>query len=159
MTTDLRPFMMFPPGEETDELKRQFAVALLDNPRDPYSAAATFESDPGRAQYIAMNWPNDALVIATMREAFEEGIGGEALPTKEEFALTLWDQARETKSATTKLDYLKLFASVMGYVEKPTEKASVNVAVVNKVMAVPVAAPEDVRSIIRAQQAKLVNAS
>lgn len=166
MSTNIAQFLqqippMFEDGPETDALKCRFAEAFLRQIDDAYAAAKTVVPDMSRATYIATNWPDDPFVVAEMdRLSIERGAAA-TLPTKEEFAAKLLEQATETKSSATKLDYYKLFASVMGYVEKPTDKApTVNVAIMNKVMRVPRERTDDeARERIASNQARLINAS
>lgn len=151
---------LFPPGEDTDALKARFAVAFCRNPNDAYQAAKQIEANPGRASYMAAYWPADPYVIERMeRETIDRGSAA-FLPTKDEFALKVWQLAEESRTADAKLNFLKLFGSTMGYVEKPAERGNVNVAIVNKVMSVPVFADKDeARHAIAAQQAKLINSA
>lgn len=160
MYTALAPFLpLFPAGEETDALKLRFAKAYARNPKDAYAAARTIEADYGKAQHMASNWPSDPIVLEYLAEQSE--VDPDKLPTKDEFAAELLKQARETNSSAVKLDYMKLFATVMGYVEKPREATTnVNVAVVNKVMRVPRSRTDDeARERIAANQARLINAT
>jgi hypothetical protein len=161
MYTPLAEHMpMFPPGDDTDALKRAFAVALCRNPNEPYQAARQIEPNAGRASYIAAYWPGDPLVMSHMEKVSVDQGAAAFLPTKEEFAKRVLDASQEITRHDVKLDYMKLFAAVMGYVEKPSDRPNVNVAIVNKVMAVPrYPNKEDARHAIAAQQAKLINAA
>lgn len=159
MSTPLAQFMpLFPATPATDELKLKFAKAYARNRDDAYAAARTIEADYGRAQHMAMNWISDPIVLEYLAETEDDD--AEALPTKDEFAAELLRQARETKSSAVKLDYMKLFATVMGFVEKPRDNSpQVNVAIVNKVMRMPRSSTDDeARQRIAANQARLINA-
>lgn len=144
------------------EAKRVFAEHFVKN-GDAYGAARLVAPmSMSAASLIAVNWPTDPGVMEIMTKIIDERGAFGGLPSKEEFALKLWGEADSARSATTKLDFYKLFATVMGYVEKPAEKATtnVNVAIVNKVMQVRRSGnDEEARARIAANQAKLINAT
>lgn len=145
----------------TDDDKRTFAENFVKN-GDAYAAArAVSPQCMSTASMIAMQWPTDAGVLSHMSDVIaERGEYGD-LPTKEDFALKLWHQADEARSPGVKLDFYKLFATVMGYVEKPAERPTTNVnVIVNKVMQVRRSgSDEEARERIASNQAKLINAS
>lgn len=111
---DYRPY----DDETALRLKQAFGQALLRHPFNPYAAAREIEptESNGRAQWIVNNWSNDPVVVAAMGERVAD-LGAKAgLPTKDEFALALWQT--DVKDPETKLRYLRTFAEVMGYIEK-----------------------------------------
>lgn len=150
---------MYAPDEMT-EMKRRFAAALLLTPTEPDRAVASIEPRTAYANYILEHWQLDAEVQEFMRVAIvDQGSAGAHIPSKEEFAAQLFADARECKTKDLKLDYLKLFASVMGYVVKPAETAITNNVVVDnrKVIMIP-EPPTDIdawEASVMADQAKL----
>lgn len=107
-------------AEEEKAKKEAFARALMRNPMFPDKAAREVESRVTHISYILTHWQYDAEVNRLMAEVLEtEGVRAK-VPTKDEFAASLITEANECRDKETKLDYYKLFASVMGYVEKPS---------------------------------------
>lgn len=109
----------YPPAE-VEAKKRAFAQALMRDPMHPERAAFAIEPRASHVSYILTHWQYDAQVHAFMLELVD-GVGAAkaTIPTKDEFAASLIREANECRDKETKLDFLKLFAGVMGYVEKP----------------------------------------
>ena len=150
--------MMYPPGPETDKLKKAFAAAFLRNPMDAYAAARTVETHIGKASWIAANWIMDAEVLAFMTEMQSTAGVTSMLPTKEEFALQVLTASHDVADKADKLKYLDLFAKVMGFVEKPGNGGvHVGTMNVNKVMTrIAFESPEAFERAAMARQARLV---
>jgi hypothetical protein len=117
--------------DEAKAKKEAFAKALMINPHHPDRAAMSIESRASHVSYILTHWQYDPEVYAHM-EALLKVEGQKAkIPTKEEFAASLISEANECRDKETKLDYFKLFANVMGYVEKPGAVTNINNTVNN----------------------------
>lgn len=113
------PEIQYYTPEEAKAKKRAFAEALILDPFHPEKAAMLIEPRSTHASYILTHWQYDAEVNAIMEAAFIEKGAKAKIPTKDQFAASLIDEANTCRDKETKLDFLKLFASVMGYVEKP----------------------------------------
>ena len=126
-----------------DELlakKREFAAVLMKQPvYDITGAVRMGESRLTHQNYIARsNWHFDAQVNEFMKE-LRTDIGLAAIiPTKEEFAAKLYSDISGLRDAEVKLDYYKLFASIMGYIEKPNNPTgNTSVLVQQNVLVMP----------------------
>lgn len=152
---------MFAPGPATDDLKRAFAEVLLRMPDDPYGAARLVEPHMGKAQFISAYWLHDPLVVAHMETTYAVKGAAAVIPTKDEFAASVLKLAHEYKTADSKLDFLKLFASVVGYIEKPSGMGGGNTTINNTVNKVMIVHKNDNRRLAVADrvahQARLVN--
>lgn len=150
--------------ESDDELlalKEQFAELSLREP-DPFKVALVlFPNDTGRALRIANEWPSDPAV-RTFRQSFvdaeEEGESA-FLPTKAEAARLAWNLARDSeRDGETRHKFLKLYAEMRGFIEKP--QVAVNNTVNNTVRVLVVkdhGSDEDWRTALKAQQKRLIN--
>lgn len=116
--SDTSEFTYYTP-EEAKAKKRAFAMALLLDPFHADKAAKSIETRAPHLAYIMAHWQFDNEVNAIMEAAFLEKGAAAKIPTKDEFAASLITEANDCRDKETKLDFLKLFASVMGYVEKP----------------------------------------
>lgn len=105
--------------EEATAKKKAYALELLRDPFHRDKAAMAVESRSTHVSYILTHWQFDNEVNRFMEEAYQERGAKATIPTKDEFAASLIREANECRDKETKLDFLKLFASVMGYVEKP----------------------------------------
>jgi hypothetical protein len=104
--------------DERAEKKIAFARALLLSPMDPAKAARSIEPRSSHIAFILAHWQYDAEVNKIMENMVLKDGAKAKLPSKDEFAASLISEAADCRDKETKLDYLKLFASVMGYVEK-----------------------------------------
>lgn len=111
-------FHYYTPAEATAK-KRAFAAALMLDPMHRDRAAMAVETRSTHVSYILSQWQFDNEVNAFMEAMYAEKGAKSKIPTKDEFAASLIIEANECRDKETKLDFLKLFASVMGYVEKP----------------------------------------
>lgn len=130
---------MFYSTEETEQKKQEFARNLLLTPTDPYAAALRTDPRANFAIWITNTWQYDSEVQAHMKVLRDEHKSRAALPTKEEFAEMVIIDAKDTRNSSTRLELYKLFASVMGYIEKPAQTVVNNNTVVDnrKVIALP----------------------
>lgn len=148
------------PESEMEERREAFAFAYLRNPDNPSAAAREIEKHPGRAYWIFQNWAFDETVLALMGKTVAE-LGPKAtIPTKEEFASKLFRDANEIGDPEIRLDYMELFAKVMGYVEKPGTIVNNNVLTSNRVLLMPSSASsEEWEAKLKAQQTRLIDAA
>lgn len=123
-----------------DELveKRAFAELLLQMPHEPFKAALQlYPENTNRALWIANTWPSDGLVqaeMARLRELHGPYVG---LADKPKLLRAIWERMTSQRlpdgrmvscTADEFAKLAKLYAEVMGYIEKPTTTA-VNVTV------------------------------
>lgn len=133
---------IFPPGADTDNMKRAFAAAMLRTPHDAFAAAKSITPDYGKASFIAHNWKFDPLVMAVMAD-IQSKLGADAsLPSHAEYALLIYNDLQNVTDPDTKLKYYKLLGEVQGYVRKADDGPRVQINNY-KVMAYPVAASDD----------------
>lgn len=147
-------------AEETLKKKREFAANFLKSPLDPYAAAYATDPRPQYAMWITNTWQFDADVQTFMKELRDEHKTAASIPTKEEFAALLIADAQKCRNSSDRLDYYKLFGSVMGYIEKPAGTTINNNTVVDnrKVIALPPAPSVDDWEVqAEIQQMKLIN--
>jgi len=105
-------------ADEATTKKKEFAAALMRDPLHPEKAALSIESRATHVSYILNNWQYDREVNGYMAEIREEKGAAATIPTKEEFAATLFSEGNAARTSDVKLDYFKLFAEVMGYIDK-----------------------------------------
>lgn len=118
--------------EEIETKKREFAAALMRNPLSPDKAVREVESRLPHISHILQNWQYDADVNQYMRELRDiEGVSA-SIPTKEQFAAKLYMEANECRTKDMALDYYKLFAEVMGFVDKGRGTTINNNSVLNQ---------------------------
>lgn len=103
------------------EAKAKFAERLLRRPQAAFEVACELfgPMETGRALKASAEWPNDPYVLEIQAELIEEHGEKHFLPTKEEFARKVIDYADTIRSAEDKLKAYRLYAEVMGYIEKP----------------------------------------
>lgn len=133
---------MFPPGADTDNLKRSFAAAMLRTPHDPFAAAKTITPEYGKSMFIAHHWRFDRLVLDTMADIQAKFGADASLPSHAEYALLIYNDLQSVSDHETKLKYYKLLGEVQGYIRKADDAPRV---LVNnyKVMAYPMASNAD----------------
>lgn len=150
-----------------DELKTEFARALLQTPNDAFKAArCVFGEDTGMALRVASTWVIDPFVIAERARLADELPAREALglPTKEAYARKLYDWIEDSENKLyipfeDKLKLVRLFGEVMGYIERPAQTTINNNNSVNhnRVMIVKDAGNnEDWERKLREHQQKLI---
>lgn len=133
--------------ETEQRLKLLFAAAVLRHPHNLYDAAREIEQDNGRANWIVNNWSNDPVVIAAISQRVAElGPALAGLPTKEELAARIYNEASDVKDKSTKLAYYRAVADVMGYIPKgggTNVNVQTNIVNAPKVQRVPVFATDE----------------
>lgn len=144
----LKPFVagaIEPTGRtiETDEeiiaKKEQFAELLL-RENEPFKVALVlYPDDTGRALEIAHKWPIDQQVLA-FQQSLKDAEGEITfLPTKADTARLAWTVARneERYDGETRHKFLKLYAEIRGFIEKPALNVNqTNNVIQNNVMVV-----------------------
>lgn len=131
-------------AEELSRRKRAFAAAFLKTPLDPMAAA--LEADPRQnyAMVICNSWQFDAEVQAYMAEIADDEGAASGIPTKDEVARKLYQEATSIKDKDTALKYYDLLTKVMGFVEKASTNVNVNNTIDNrKVIMLPATARID----------------
>ena len=123
---------------DDEELKKRFALALLNNPSEPFKVAqGIFGEDTGRALMASTKWPSDPLVIAFQAKAKEDLGDMHFLPTKADLARAAWDVAvNERLPVDDRLKAMRLYGDVRGFIEKQGAIINNNVLTNNKVMVV-----------------------
>lgn len=110
------------------ELKAKFAAELLRNPKEPFLAGlSVFPNDNGRALRAAYEWPNDPEVKAEQARLTAKDGGAGFLPSKAELARAIWDKSTAAYDAEDFTKLAKLYADVMGFIQKPEPAVNVNV--------------------------------
>ena len=120
------------------ELKKQFALALLKTPDDPFEAGiAVFGNNTGEALRVSRRWLDDPDVLRFKEEALK--LVGEAsfLPTKTQLAREAYKLAIDIKlHADDRIKAMRLYADINGYIEKNGPVINNNILTTNKVMLV-----------------------
>ena len=116
-------------SENDDELKKEYAAALLRWPDDPVRAAKSIVGeDVQRAVQMSMRWVRDPVVVAHRRELVEEH-GAEAFTmSKAELINKLAEIADEARDSKDRIAALRNIAEIRGFIEKPGTKIEVNTA-------------------------------
>jgi len=146
--------------EDERELKLRYARLLASHPER--AASIGYEVFPGQENYgramQAQIWQHDPVVRAEVERLQNGGEVETIIPTKEQFAKEVLDEARAARDPKDKVGLLKLHAEVMGYM--PKNGVNVNVNNDNrsiKVLRVPAyASPAAFAERLRTQQTKLI---
>ena len=160
-------FVAIKPEMDVEEQKTAFAMALLKNPDNPFQAALSILPDTpsavGFALQIAQLWVNDKFVAEEKLRLIEELGSATFLPTKVDQCRDIWKMATNEKlDEEVRLKAHRLYAEIMGNIEKPTVNNNINNGIVNNgVMIVPVSTSMDEwEKAASAQQRELIlNAS
>lgn len=145
--------------------KIRFAEGLL-KAGSEYGAAVkvaiqVFGDGSPRVGMASHYWPSDPIVLAHMQTALATQPDGAYLPTREELALKIHRKAEACDEAKDAVVLWKLFADIMGYIQRPETNIG-NVQVNNNIVESRVLVVKDYGSIdnymekAAAQQAKLV---
>lgn len=121
------------------ELKKTFALELLKSPTEGFKiAAALFPENAGKALEIATRWPRDKDVTAFMTEALDNLGEIHFLPTKGNLARSVWNMSQDARLCVDdKLKAMRLYADIMGFVEKAAPvNINNNMLVQNRTMVV-----------------------
>lgn len=143
--------------------KEQYAAFLLRGFSPFIAGMQLFPNDPGMADTVSRQWPEDPYVVACMTRAREDEAKKNALPTKH----AQIKRIEEKLSGPIRFeDYLKaerLIAEMSGHIEKaapPSITVNANQQVVERVMVVKDhGTDEQWEEKARAQQAKLIEAT
>lgn len=156
----MNPYEYYSTEEELQAKKREYAAALVRDPWHRDIAARFVEQRETHVSFILTNWQFDNDVNRYMRELHDAQKTEALIPTKEDFAASIYRDALLLRDAETKLDYYKLFASIMGYVEKPGGNAvqTTNIAQQNVLIMPPSVNAESIEDRLIEQQRKLINA-
>jgi hypothetical protein len=155
----MNPYDYYPSEAELQAKKREYAAALVRDPWHRDIAARFVEQRETHISFILTNWQFDNDVNRYMREIHDAQKTEALIPTKEDFAASIWRDALMCNQRDMKLDYYKLFASVMGYVEKPGGNAAptTNIAQQNVLIMPPSRDAESIVAALVEQQRKLIN--
>jgi hypothetical protein len=119
---------MTPDQDQEQKYKTAFAEALLRYPNDPGKAAFEAIPDVGTAVQAARNWVNDSFVRAEKIRLLEQSGLKAFLPTKEAQASDIYTIAKDVSvDFDVRLRAHRLYAEVMGHIEKPDTSVKVNV--------------------------------
>jgi hypothetical protein len=112
----------------TEDQKRQFAAALLRTGDGFKAAIEVVGDDPGFALQISNIWRNDPLVKAEQERLLSTQDAKQFLPTKEAQARDIWAMAtNDLTSVEDRLKAHRLYAEVMGHIEKPAAQGGINI--------------------------------
>jgi len=142
--------------ENESELKRQFAELWLALPDDPFKAACNlFGSDYGKASFVAQKWVIDPEVTAYTKTILKERGAKSFLPTKEDLAHKVFKSAENAFEYKDKCSLFKLYAEIMGFIEKPVVVTGKNGGPIEvaTTLALLDYDPDDPESIARAHEA------
>lgn len=103
------------------EAKAKFAEELLRRPRAAFEIACELfgPMETGRALKASAEWPVDPYVLDIQAGLIEEHGERYFLPTKEQFARQVIDYADTIRTPEDRLKAYRLYAEVMGFIEKP----------------------------------------
>lgn len=120
----------------TDDHKREFALRYLEYRRDAVKAASRlFPYDIAARSAATIDLPYDPVVNEEVERLLAEYGHEHFLPGKHELAAKIYDVAEAASDTDDKVKALKLYADVMGFVEKPGTVVNNNLSqTVNKVM-------------------------
>lgn len=113
---------MVPVIPEVQQRKTLFAMALIKNPGDPYTAAFTVfpEHDISGAGDAAKRWPLDAFVLQEMERLKTEGFNIENVD-KDTQAYEVYKIACDKQvDVEFRLKAHELYAKIKGNIERPT---------------------------------------
>lgn len=147
---------------EEAERRKRFAYQLLRDPENVYKAGfAAYPEGDGIAHALAMEaatlWPDDSEMIQLQAELIEKYGENHFLPSKSQLAREVFKTVQNGKTAADKTAAAKVYAEIMGFIEKPAPAVQVNQNnITNKVMVVPMApSNEDWEAKAQRAQAKL----
>jgi hypothetical protein len=128
-----------------DEIEKEAFAREWLRLNDPFKAAiAIVGADAGRALQISNDWIKDADVLKFKAKLIAESGEAAFIPSKEAFALKVFEVAESARHTEDRLKAYRLFGEIMGYIEKPTTNINNNVVTANKVMIVREQVSDDV---------------
>ena len=142
-----------------DDKKREYALALLRHPDDPFKAAmAVFPGDAGKALVVSRDWPNDPIVTGTIEDIPEDQAEQMGVPSKNALAREAWRRIQMTNDHETAFKGIETVRKLLYPEEKGGTTVNNNTLVDNrKVMVVTDhGTNEEWEAKLRAQQARLV---
>lgn len=117
--------------DNQQELKRKFAEAMLKLDGDPFKAAFSIIPDVGLAMQAANTWPTDPIVAEAKILLLEEKGLRSFLPTKDEQARDIYNMANcEKLDAEVRLKAHRLYAEIMGNIERPALPTASNTNII-----------------------------
>jgi hypothetical protein len=122
---------------EQAELKTRFAEELLREPNEFKAALIVFPNDVATAMRVAGEWAHDTFVASEKLRLLDD-LGPKAfLISKEDQAKDIYAIAQDEKlDVEVRLKAHRLYAEIMGNIEKPQTGVNVNVGVQSHVMVV-----------------------
>lgn len=140
--------------------KREFALALLRHPDDPFKAAmVVFPGDAGRALVVSREWPNDPFVIETIEDIPDDEADAMGVPSKNALAREAWRRVQLTNDHETAFKGIEAIRKLLYPDEKGGTTVNNNTLVDNRrVMVVTDHGTNDEwEAKLRAQQAALTH--
>jgi hypothetical protein len=130
-----------------NEAKRRelFAYQLLKEPGEVFKAGfAAFPEGTPEAHALAMQaateWPSEDEMIELKTELVAKHGEAHFLPSKGDLAREVYKIVKDGRTNMDKLSAAKVYAEIMGFIEKPGPAVQLNQTnVTNKVMVVPMA--------------------
>lgn len=113
---------------DAHQLKIAYAASLLRNDGDPYKAAFAIIDNAGHALQIGKNWPSDPVVLAEQKRILTSTDVKAFLPSKEQQSRDIYTMATNEKlEVEDRLKAHRLYAEIMGHIEKPVPGGNVNI--------------------------------
>lgn len=125
---------------DIESKKKAFAVALMANPGDAFRVAFDLFTDPadtGLAIEAATTWARDAVVIEHQTTAKDDPMSAGLLLDKHQAALEVLARARACTDDETYGKLMRLYADMMGQIEKAGSNTPSVVINNNKVLVMP----------------------
>jgi len=142
-----------------DDKKREFALRLLEARGDAHAAALRCEPfDVPSRLWLLNEGPGDPVVLAEYDRIVAERGHASFLPDKHALAAAIFDAGQKARDTDDKIKAFKLYADVMGYIEKPGTVVNNNNLVDNRSVVVvrDFGTDDDWERKLKSQQAKLI---
>jgi len=142
---------------------KAYAAIVLKEPLELWKAgkAAWPEETPyhqNMALNCALNWKDSPEIEEAKRALIEEKGAAYFLPDRYQICREIHAAANSAKTFDDKFKGLKLYAEIMGFIEKPGTSVVTNNTTVNKVMVVPMTTSQDAwESNAIGQQVKVID--
>lgn len=144
------------------QLKIEFAKNYLRHNRNGFDAAfATVPTkSPGVALQMGRDWPKDPVVLVELERLMQGSEAKSFLPTKEKQAQDIYAIATsERVSVDEKLKAHRLYAEMMGHIEKPVPGGNVNILTQGVMIVKDAGSDEEWQEKALAQQRRLIEPS